>query len=196
MKLFVVGLRRYFGYQIELEEMDNNRTKLIIPNLVKNDSTYEKIEFILPTDKQDILDSGNLNIDCSRLKTKGNKYIFEETARDGSRIVYALLHNPKCVPSDVYLPTNMKSKVEVLRKIRFYDVEPDYGDYIAHAYFVKINLLPVDTIPFYLESKNAEYLSDHLVFIRDYLDIATANYKTYIILNEENKKEYVSLSEL
>ena len=42
MKLFVVGLRRYFGYQIELEEMDNNRTKLIIPNLVKNDSTYEK----------------------------------------------------------------------------------------------------------------------------------------------------------
>lgn len=196
MKLFIMELERYFNYQIKVEEIDGERTKLIIPNLIENDSTYENIEFVLPMHKEKVIHSEKLNISCSKLWNNKNEYKFENGVAGNEKNIYALLNNSKQAPSDIYIPVNMKEKVKVLKKIRFYDSEPDYGDFIAQLYFVKIKLSKWDTIPFYCTFPNPTVLDRHIVFSRDYSSIEIRECNTCIYLKHKMHKEYISLSEL
>lgn len=195
MKLFLVGLKKYFGYQIELEEMERNRTKLIIPNLVENDSEYEKIEFILPMAKEKVYRTDN-SVDFLKLRPSKNQYKFEGEMIGDSKIIYALLHNSNYVPSDIYIPADMKNKVEVLKHFRFYDCEPDYGQYIAQIYFVKIKLSQLDTIPFYFTFSNPSVLDRHIVFEREEQDINMLKCNTCIRMNLGARDTYMPLSKV
>ena len=203
MQLFISkALFRYLGYQIKLEEEENNRSKLIISNLVKDENNKEKvenIEFILPVDISDLEEiTGNLNITFSKFRKSLNGYKFDELTSTNSKVIYALLHYGQVVPSDIYIHNSMKSYVEVLEKIQFYDMEPDYGDYLASVYFVKITIPPQGTIPFYLSWKSGlKSLENHLVFVNEkYVGIKVKNCRTYIHLSSLRMKEYSSLSKL
>lgn len=95
---------------------------------------------------------------------------------------------------------NGKEKyVKLIEQIQFYDIEPDWGQEIVKVYFVKINVLYGETIPFYFSYRdNFEYLRQHLIFCDDNWEhsIDTGNYCTKIKLDCSKRKEYISLSEL
>lgn len=197
MKLFLIGLKRNLGYQIKAYPIDeDNRTKLTIKNLLEDDQDYEDIDFVLPISTEQITDKDKVEIDFSKLKKIKRQYIFEQkTDKDNQNITYALLHNSNNVPSDIYIPVSMKEKVQVLKEIRFHDIEVDYGCFIAPTYFVKIKLSRWDTIPFYFTFKDAKLLDRHVVFIRTDSNISVKKCNTFMYL-DNRKGEYISLSEL
>ena len=91
----------------------------------------------------------------------------------------------------------MKNKVEILKKIQFYDLVPDYGNYLADFYFVKISLSKMESIQFYLSSKKTNCLEHHLVFKKGYNGkIEIGEYSTCILLNSKNRSQYTPLSKL
>lgn len=203
MKLFISkGLWKYRNYQIKLEKVDNKRTKLIICNLqdVSNsEEEYKNIEFIIPKSSIDLKTTWNDYItSSSKLRKTAHGYTFDEAASDNSRVIYALLHYEKVVPSEIYIHDSMKSYVEVLENIKFYDVEPDYGEYLVNLYFVKITIPQNKTIPFYFSWKSdLKILENHLIFSNTpYYGLEVRNGKTYIILDSSETKNYIPLSKL
>lgn len=205
MQLFISrALWKYRGYQIQLEKVDTFRTKLIIPNFKEDGNNYKevgKLEFIIPVGIKKLSDDyENIRANISRVRKSAKGYIFEPQLEDTkSNIAYALLHYDRVVEADIYIPESMKEHVEVLEKIEFYDVEPDYGDQLVRIYLVKIKV-PNNkkTIPFYSSWRTGmKYLDDHLVFYNNgYGNIGVKNCTTHIYLEPSKRNKYISLSDL
>lgn len=205
MQLFISkGLWKYRGYQIQLEKVDTFRTKLIIPNFKEDSNNYkevEKLEFIIPVGIKKLSDGyENIRANISRAKKSAKGYTFEPQLKDtNSNIAYALLHYDRVVEADIYIPESMKEHVEVLEKIEFYDVEPDYGDQLVRIYLVKIKVPDnKKTIPFYLSWRDGmKYLDDHLVFYDNgYGNVGVKKCTTHIYLEPSKRNKYISLSDL
>lgn len=204
MKLFMSkGLCRFLDYQIKLERLDDNRVKLIFCNLKKDRNgkeKYEDLEFIIPLKKNELLSyTEDYEVCTSRFRKTSKGYTFTPTTNKHSKVAYALLYYDKVFPSEVYMHISMKKYVKLIEQIQFYDIEPDWGQEIVKVYFVKINVLYGETIPFYFSYRdNFEYLRQHLIFCDDNWEhsIDTGNYCTKIKLDCSKRKEYISLSEL
>lgn len=203
MQLFISkGLWRYRNYQIKLEDAGKNRSKLIVSNFKEDENKnkmVEKMEFVLPIKKEDLAKTyENQSTDFSKLRKTSKGYVFDKNKTTNSKIVYALLYYDEVVPSEIYIPSTMKEYVEVLETIQFYDVEPDYGDYLVKIHFVKITIPLNKSIPFFLSWRNnPRVLDKHLVFFNGrYSGINTRMCKTYILLDSSFKHDYISLSDL
>lgn len=199
MQLFISkGLWRYRNEQIRLEEIDDNRSKLIIPNL-STDKGYKNIEFILPVKISDLKEMrGDYIISFSKLRKNLNGYTFESKKIPNSKVIYALLHYDRVVPSDIYIHTAMKEYVEVLEKVQFHDIEPDYGTYLTKFYFVKIAIPNNQSVRFYLSWRNGlKRLERHLIFSNEkHYGISVKNARTCTKLDSLRRKEYIALSDL
>ena len=205
MLLFISGdLWKYRDYQIKLEKVDASRTKLIIPNFKKDSNNYkevERLEFFIPVGIKKLSDGyENIRANIFRARKSAKGYTFEtELKNSQSNIAYALLHYDRVVEAEIYIPESMKEHVEVLQKIEFYDVEPDYGQQLVRIYLVKIKVpKSKKTIPFYLSWRDGmKYLDDHLVFYDNgYGNVGVKKCTTHIYLERSKRDKYIPLSDL
>lgn len=174
---------------------------LIIPNYNPKTSKQEHVEFILPTNctkkmlKKDVIIS-NLSLE----ETSENRYIFAETYYNDYSRIYALVRNADTVSDDIYINSEEKSKIKVIRRLQFVDDECDYGDFLSNVYFLEIKLNPNEKVTLYpTYQNNSSQLDREIVFNRFNLPFNNP----WLIEEEKikptsisNDKRFISLSEL
>lgn len=204
MKLFInsgVCERKWNGNVKIKKSSGKTRLCLAIPNYLEKENRQEKINFCFNVDEisEESLDNGVLLRDISLRKTSKNCYHIDFSKKTSERYMYALIRSTAVVPDDVFIPTSMRDKVTVLRRIRFVDDEVDYGDFLSNVYLIKIDLDCHQSIPIYLAYDNPDVLEEHYVFYktdwkREYH--VSKKLKTFIYIDKHNKDEYISLSKL
>lgn len=176
---------------------------LCIPNYTEHENNHQFINFIFPdvnvNSKSKIKDNLLLT-DISLRKCGTNTYYIEPTkGHDDNSVIYALIRNASIAADDIFIPACMKDKVEVLERIRYVDKKADYGQYLSNVYLIKIKLDTQESLPIYFSSEDTTVLSEHNViynpsYEQDYK--VYLNLQTYILLNDSNRDEYISLSSL
>lgn len=197
MKLFVndgVCFKRFWGRIVESEELGNGRIKLKIPNYLEIGNEY--VNFIIPASMED-LEQDFLTSNISLNQIDKNTYNFKPTCPRTDNGIYALIRSIAIIPDDLYIPTTLRDKIKVLRRIKVLDFEADMGHFLSNVYLVKIQLQTNETLPLYLTCTTPFALSEHYVFynINRECDV-TEKKDTYIILNHRNKNDFISLSDL
>lgn len=204
MKLFInsgVCGRKWNG-NVKIKDSSSKKSLcLAIPNYLEEKCSQEMIKFIFDPEE---ISKEDLERDCllknvSLRKTSKNTYHIKQSEKTTEQCMYALIRSTAVIPDDVFIPTSMKDKVEVLRRIRFVDDEPDYGIFLSNVYLIKIKLNCHESIPIYLAYDNPYVLQEHyVIFKTEYKDQyqVTDKLKTFIYIDEYNKDEYTSLSEL
>lgn len=137
--------------------------------------------------------------DVAMRKTGQNTYQINHSEKSTERQMYALIRSSTIIPDDVFIPTSMKHKVKVLRRMRFVDDEVDYGDFLSNVYLIRITLKCHESIPIYLTCHDPYFLQEHYVIYKtehrkEYK--VTKQLQTFIYIDEHNKDEYISLSKL
>lgn len=133
----------------------------------------------------------NVHVTISDDKTK-TSVVNSKESEPGT--IYALLRVAHCVPDDVFINKKHSSCFELIKKISYTTCEPDYGDYKANVYFVKITLKPDEFVHIYFASKNAYFLKHHIAFYCD--DDMEITFKDNLQTLVPNDTEFLSLSEL
>lgn len=108
--------------------------------------------------------------------------------------IYALLRIANCIPDDVFINKKHSSHFKLIKKIRYTTCEPDWGDYTATVYFVKINLKPDEYVHVYFAYKNAHFLEKHIAFYCD--NDMEITFKDNLHTFAKNNTEFLSLSKL
>ena len=112
----------------------------------------------------------------------------------------ALLRSTGVVPDDIFIPKDKKEKVEVIRRIRYLDTEAEIGEFLANIYLIKVKLEKDESIPIYYASRKTRCLTKHDVIYRSSLHkneySVETGLTTWIMLNDKNKSDYISLSKL
>ena len=202
MKLFInegIWERDWYGL-IGIKELSDSRLKLTMPNYLEKVNKHEKVRFVFSNISVKDLERDILLNNISLRKSGKNTYNFIHSIGYHEDYMYAFLRSTGKCADDVFIPASMKDKVEVIRKISFVNDEVDYGDFLSNVYFIKIKLEIKESLPVYLTSSNPRVLEEHYVFFRT--DWGVKDYhvseklKTFILLNEKNKKEFISLSTL
>lgn len=109
-------------------------------------------------------------------------------------IIYALLRVANCIPDDVFINKKHSSRFELIKKISYTTSEPDWGDYIATVYFVKITLKPAEFVHVYFAGENAYFLEKHIAFYCD--DDMEITFKDNLQTFTTKNTNFLSLSEL
>ena len=175
---------------------------LSIPNYLEKEKRHENVDFVFNIEgiskKSFARDLFFENISL-RKKSKNSYSINSSKKILEEQCMYALIRSNTVVPDDVFIPSAMKDNVKVLRRIRFIDCEADYGNFLSNVYLIKINLGCNESIPIYLTYNNPKFLEEHYVFYKtnghDEYQIPK-KLKTFIRIDEYNKNQYISLSEL
>lgn len=202
MRLFINSgvCKRKRNGNVSIRRKDGMLT-LIIPNYNPKTSKQEHVEFILPTNctkkmlKKDVIIS-NLSLE----ETSENRYIFAETYYNDYSRIYALVRNADTVSDDIYINSEEKSKIKVIRRLQFVDDECDYGDFLSNVYFLEIKLNPNEKVTLYpTYQNNSSQLDREIVFNRFNLPFNNP----WLIEEEKikptsisNDKRFISLSEL
>lgn len=202
MRLFINSgvCKRKWNGNVSIRRKDGMLT-LIIPNYNPKTSKQEHVEFILPTNctkkmlKKDVIIS-NLSLE----ETSENRYIFAETYYNDYSRIYALVRNADTVSDDIYINSEEKSKIKVIRRLQFVDDECDYGDFLSNVYFLEIKLNPNEKVTLYpTYQNNSSQLDREIVFNR--FNLLFNN--PWLIEEEKikptsisNDKRFISLSEL
>ena len=206
MRLFINSgiCERKWNVNIESKQYaDKKQLCLSIPNYLETKQREEMIKFIFD-DIEEIsektLEKDYLLKDILLCKTNKNTYHIRYSEKNHEEYMYALIRSTATIPDDIFIPTSLKHKVKVLRRIRFIDDEVDYGDFLSNVYLIQINLDYHESIPIYLAYNNPYILKMHYVVYRtDYLLAryeVTKKLETFIYIDKYNKDEYISLSEL
>lgn len=120
--------------------------------------------------------------------------------REKNNVFFALLRSTTTVPDDVYIPRKMKENVEVIQRFRVIDGEADYGDFLSNIYFIKIKLNVGQSLSIFYTHTKPYVLKEHDVIYRQKLDDSTyeviRGLKAHIIMDKQNRQDYISLSEL
>lgn len=126
-------------------------------------------------------------------------YLAKNTEKNNDG-VYALLRSTGVVPDDIFIPKDKKEKVEVIRRIRYLDTEAEIGEFLANIYLIKVKLEKDESIPIYYASRKTRCLTKHDVIYRSSLHkneySVETGLTTWIMLNDKNKSDYISLSKL
>ena len=206
MKLFInsgVCERICNGGNVKIKQtIGKSQLCLSIPNYLEDKKKQEDINFVFNIEgiNKESLEEDLLLENISLRKTSKNSYNIDSSKKTSERYMYALIRSNACIPDDVFIPSYMKDKVTVLRRIRFIDTEADYGDFLSNVYLIKINLGWHESIPIYLASENPYVLRDHYVLYK--LNSWNGEYciseklETFIYIDKYNKNQYISLSEL
>ena len=145
--------------------------------------------------KKDVIIS-NLSLE----ETSKNKYIFSETHYNSYNRIYALVRNSDIVSDDIYINSEEKSKVKVIRRIRFVDDECDYGDFLSNVYFLEIKLNTNEKIALYpTYQNNSGQLDKMITFYRPKILFDAPwviEEKKIKPISIGNDKRFISLSEL
>ncbi len=202
MRLFINSgvCKRKWNGNVSIRRKDGILT-LRIPNYDPKTSKHDYVEFILPTNcnkrmlKKDIVLS-NLSLE----KISENKYIFSKTCYNSYAYIYALIRNSEIVSDDIYINSEEKSKIKVIRRLRFVDDECDYGDFLSNVYFLEIKLNPNEKVTLYpTYQNNSSQLDREIAFYRSNLTfnnpwiIEEKKIRPISIIND---KRFISLSEL
>ena len=184
---------------VKIKELPNSKLKLSIPNYVEKEAKQEDISFIFSGITERYFEKDCLLKNITLRKTSKNRYYVEDNPSEKEeRYIYALIRGlGSCIPDDV--PTCMKDKVKVLRRLRFSDHEIDYGDFLSNIYLIKIKLNISESLPVYFTDSTPFSLTEHYVFYRAPWDKeyhVSEKLETYILLNERNIGEFISLSSL
>lgn len=198
MKLFInsgVCERKWNG-NVEISELDNGMTELKIPNYLENESREEYITFILPCSPED-LEKDLLLEQVSLHRANQTAYRINQKNIKNDKGIYALVRSTETIPDDVYIPAAMKDRVTVIRRIRFIDDEVDYGDFLSNVYLIKVKLQMNETLPVYMTYADPYAITEQYVFYRDSFEYGvTKKFETFIYVNNINKRDFISLSQL
>lgn len=176
---------------------------LCIPNYMEYEKKHESINFIFSdadaNSKSKVKDNMLLTDISLRKCGKNTYYIEPSKGHDDNSVIYALIRNASIAVDDIFIPACMKDKVEVLERIRYVDEEADYGQYLSNVYLIKIKLDTQESLPIYFSSEHTTVLSEHNVIYNPSYEQGYKvylNLQTYILLNNSNRDEYISLSNL
>lgn len=198
MKLFInLGvLDNERNGNVEIFKLDNDKTVLRMANYLEKERQYEFITFFLPCEPRELKKELRMK-QVYLFKEDENTYHFKEENVENNNGIYALLRSTRVVPDDVFIPTAMKDRVKVIRRIRFGDYEVDYGGFLSNVYLIKVKLQVDETLPVYLTDTNPHAITEQYVFSRNKHGYGiTEKLETLIYVNKKNKKDFVSLSKL
>lgn len=175
--------------------------RVSIPNYLEEEQRHENINFVFNIEgiSKKSFERDLLFENISLRKTSKNSYSIDFSKKTSERYMYALIRSTAVVPDDVFIPSAMKDKVTVLRRIRFVDDEVDYGDFLSNVYLIKIDLGCHESIPIYLAYDDPKLLKEHYVFYKTNWHEEyhiSKKLTTFIYIDEYNKNQYISLSEL
>lgn len=204
MKLFInsgVCERIWNGNVKTKQSIGKSQLHLSIPNYLEDEHKTENINFVFNIDgiSKKSLEKDLLLEKISLRKTSKSSYSIDLSKKISESYMYALIRSAAAIPDDVFIPSSMKDKVTVLRRIRFIDDEVDYGDFLSNVYFIQIDLGGHESIPIYLTYDNPYFLEEHYVFYKTDWDEKyhiSKKLKTFIYIDKYNKDQYISLSEL
>lgn len=179
----------------------NGKTQFSIPEYVEKKRRHYQLYFLF----DGIVSTEDLkeNLFVKRVtmeKVKKDMYYLAKNTEKNNDGVYALLRSTGVVPDDIFIPKDKKEKVEVIRRIRYLDTEAEIGEFLANIYLIKVKLEKDESIPIYYASRKTRCLTKHDVIYRSSLHkneySVETGLTTWIMLNDKNKSEYISLSKL
>ncbi len=196
------GVFAHEACKIARSKEGNGSFVLTVPNYVLTTNAHEEIKFIFHGY------TGNNLLEYKRdwtfkgptvlLQTTDSTEYFVDFTEDpkDNLSMYALLRSDDAFPDDIFIPSNMKDKVEVLRRLRFKDSEPDLAGFLSNVYLVKISLSSGESIPIHFSAINSANTGKYRII--------TNTENTYKISNEidisllehkDNLRNLISLSE-
>ena len=179
----------------------NGKTQFSIPEYVEKKRRHYQLYFLF----DGIVSTEDLkeNLFVKRVtmeKVKKDMYYLAKNTEKNNDGVYALLRSTGVVPDDIFIPKDKKEKVEVIRRIRYLDTEAEIGEFLANIYLIKVKLEKDESIPIYYASRKTRCLTKHDVIYRSSLHkneySVETGLTTWIMLNDKNKSDYISLSKL
>ena len=179
----------------------NGKTQFSIPEYVEKKRRHYQLYFLF----DGIVSTEDLkeNLFVKRVtmeKVKKDMYYLAKTTEKNNDGVYALLRSTGVVPDDIFIPKDKKEKVEVIRRIRYLDTEAEIGEFLANIYLIKVKLEKDESIPIYYASRKTRCFTKHDVIYRSSLHkneySVETGLTTWIMLNDKNKSDYISLSKL
>ncbi|OKZ64345.1 MAG: hypothetical protein BHW02_06700 [Clostridium sp. 28_12] len=179
----------------------NGKTQFSIPEYVEKKRRHYQLYFLF----DGIVSTEDLkeNLFVKRVtmeKVKKDMYYLAKTTEKNNDGVYALLRSTGVVPDDIFIPKDKKEKVEVIRRIRYLDTEAEIGEFLANIYLIKVKLEKDESIPIYYAYRKTRCLTKHDVIYRSSLHkneySVETGLTTWIMLNDKNKSDYISLSKL
>lgn len=179
----------------------NGKTQFSIPEYVEKKRRHYQLYFLF----DGIVSTEDLkeNLFVKRVtmeKVKKDMYYLAKTTEKNNDGVYALLRSTGVVPDDIFIPKDKKEKVEVIRRIRYLDTEAEIGEFLANIYLIKVKLEKDESITIYYASRKTRCLTKHDVIYRSSLHkneySVETGLTTWIMLNDKNKSDYISLSKL
>jgi len=202
MSLFI-GKGILYGLDAEkllLKKASSNRQILIIPRFVKYglEHNYKDVKFSFGPEfdiNPESLEGNNEYVfpeNAKLIKTGTNSYQIKETKNIRERCIYAILREYTCIGHDLFIPVSSKKNIKVLNCISFYPVEPDYGEYEAIVYLVKITLRNDESLLIY-SGNNVYPFEKHMAFFRkNHCYAVEPNLKTLLFPG----KDFVCLKDL
>ena len=179
----------------------NGKTQFSIPEYVEKKRRHYQLYFLFDgiVNTEDLKE--NLFVkNVTMEKVKKDMYYLAKTTEKNNDGVYALLRSTGVVPDDIFIPKDKKEKVEVIRRIRFMDTEAEIGEFLANIYLIKVKLDKDESIPIYYTARKTRCLTKHDVIYRSSLHkneySVETGLTTWIMLNDKNKSDYISLSKL
>lgn len=179
----------------------NGKTQFSIPEYVEKKRRHYQLYFLFDgiVNTEDLKE--NLFVkNVTMEKVKKDMYYLAKTTEKNNDGVYALLRSTGVVPDDIFIPKDKKEKVEVIRRIRFMDAEAEIGEFLANIYLIKVKLDKDESIPIYYAARKTRCLTKHDVIYRSSLHKNEYSVETglitWIMLNDKNKSDYISLSKL
>lgn len=135
MKLFINSgvCERIWNGNVKTKQSPGKlQLRVSIPNYLEEEQRHENINFVFNIEgiSKKSFERDLLFENISLRKTSKNSYSIDFSKKTSERYMYALIRSTAVVPDDVFIPSAMKDKVTVLRRIRFVDDEVDYGDFL------------------------------------------------------------------
>lgn len=176
----------------------NESFVLTVPNYVSTDNSHEDIKFIFDkyTGNNLIKRKRNYTFKSPAIlnQTDSNTYLVEffygELIKSTS--MYALLRSNTAFPDDIFILSDMKDKINVLRKISFKDSEPDLAGFSSSVYLVEICLSHNESIPICFTSINQANTGKYMIISNSE---GTYKISDEIKKNPSSKEKFISLSE-
>ena len=179
----------------------NGKMQFSIPEYVEKKRRHYQLYFLfdLIVSTEDLKENFFLK-NVTMEKVRKDMYYLAKNTEKNNDGVYALLRSTGVVPDDIFIPKDKKEKVEVIRRIRYLDTEAEIGEFLANIYLIKVKLEKDESIPIYYASRKTRCLTKHDVIYRSSLHkneySVETGLTTWIMLNDKNKSDYISLSKL
>ena len=141
MKFFInEGVcERKWKDNVRIEELPNSKLRLLIPNYSETEETSEDIRFTFSNITSKSLENDLLLDNVSLVRAGKNTYYITSSEEMNQNHMYALLRSNAGDWDDIFIPSTLKDKVKVLRRIRFFDGDMEnYEKFLSNVYLIKI----------------------------------------------------------